>query len=465
MNPPLLRSSKTAIAAGIRHVILRRNQQPSLFYSSYKEQRFPANPTYKQSLIGSPSRVQKLIASQSDPLLAKEIFDYASRHPNFRHSYTAYLVLILKLGKSKHFSLIDAVVGDLRSKHYPVTPQLFSYLIRIYGDANMLDKVIRTLHTMMEFNFKPLPKHLNLILERLVSRRSYVKPALDLFREAKRQGVAPNTKSYNILMRAMCLNDELSIAYKLFDEMFKRDVVPDVESYRILMQALCRKSQVNGAVNLLEDMLNKGFVPDSLTYTTILNSLCRKTKLREAYKLLCRMKVKGCNPDIVHYNTVILGFCREGRAMDACKVLQDMEEDSNGCLPNVVSYRTLVAGLCDQGMIDEAKVYLSEMVSKGFSPHFSVADSVVKGLCGVGKIEEACGVVEELLKNGEVLHLDTWEVLVPRVCNGDDELERIEEGLNRVMKLEIKGGTRIVDAGAALEGYLIDLIQGRGNRG
>ncbi|CAN0889361.1 Pentatricopeptide repeat-containing protein At4g01400, mitochondrial [Linum grandiflorum] len=461
MNPPFLRSSKTAISAAVRHVTVRPNAQPSLFYSSYqKEQQFPVTST---SLIGSPSRVQKLIASQSDPLLAKEIFDYASRQPNFKHSYSAYLVLILKLGKSKHFSLIDAVVADLRSKRYPVTSQLFSYLIRIYGDAGLLDKVTRTFHTMREFDFKPSPKHLNLILELLVARRSYVKPAYDLFREAKRQGlVAPNTKSYNILMRAMCLNDELSIAYKLFNEMPKRDVVPDVESYRILMQALCRKSQVNGAVNLLEDMLNKGFVPDSLTYTTLLNSLCRKTKLREAYKLLCRMKVKGCNPDIVHYNTVILGFCREGRAMDACKVLEDME-DSNLCLPNVVSYRTLVAGLCDQGMIEEAKGYLLEMLSKEFSPHFSVADSVVKGLCGVGKIEEACGVVEELLKHGEGLHLDTWKVMVPRVCNGSDE--ELELALDRVKKLEIKGDTRIVDAGAALEDYLINMIQNRRNRG
>lgn len=62
------------------------------------------------------------------------------------------------------------------------------------------------------------------------------------------------------MMRAFCLNDDLSIAYTLFNQMFKRDVPPDVESYRILMQGLCRKSQVNKAVDLLEDMLNKGIL-------------------------------------------------------------------------------------------------------------------------------------------------------------------------------------------------------------
>ncbi|CAL1398675.1 unnamed protein product [Linum trigynum] len=464
MDLPLLRSPKTAIA-GFRRFIFRPNSQSYFFYCTsplppphQQKSQFPTDPTSQNSPIWSPSRVQKLIASQSDPLLAKEIFDYASLQPNFQHSYPSYLVLIRKLGESKHISLVDALVGDLKSKRYPVTPALFSSLIKIYGESNLPDKVLGTFHTMLEFNFNPLPKHLNLILERLVSRRSFVKPAFDLFRDARRHGVAANTKSYNILMRAMCLSGELSIAYKLFNEMLKRDVVPDVESYRILMQALCRKSQVNGAVDLLEDMLNKGFVPDALTYTTLLNSLCRKKKLREAYKLLCRMKVKGCNPDLVHYNTVILGFCREGRATDACKVLEDME--SNGCLPNLVSYRTLVGGLCDQGMFDEAKGYLQEMLAKGFSLHFSVADAVVKGLCGLGKVEEACEVVEVLLNHGVALHIGTWEIMLPRIFAMND-LARTEEILDRVKKVEIKGDTRIVDAVTDLEEYLVRMIRAR----
>ncbi|OAY62074.1 hypothetical protein MANES_01G239601v8 [Manihot esculenta] len=475
MQESLLRSSKTAITVICSAVSQKLNLL--FFHSSsiihyrqhqqqeqrgeeqmqHKRKQEPSNYIdISKSPIGSPSRVQKLIASQSDPLLAKEIFDFASRQPNFQHSYSSYLVLILKLGRSKYFSLIDDLLVDLKSKRYPVTSTLFSYIIKIYGEANLPDKVLKTFYKMLEFNFKPLPKHFNRILEFLVSHRNYVKPALDLFNNAHRYGVSPNTKSYNILMRALCLNGELSVAYKLFNQMFKRDVLPDVESYRILMQGLCRKSQVNGAVDLLEDMLNKGFVPDTLSYTTLLNSLCRKKKLKEAYKLLCRMKVKGCNPDIVHYNTVILGFCRDGRAMDACKVLDDME--SNGCLPNLVSYRTLVGGLCDQGMFDEAKRYLEEMISKGFSPHFSVSHALLKGLSDVGKVEEACRVLEELLKHGEAPHTDTWMIMVPRICEVDD-FGRMGEILDKIMMVEIKGDTRIVDAGVRLEEYLIKKIQ------
>ncbi|KAL6131163.1 hypothetical protein ACLB2K_069541 [Fragaria x ananassa] len=364
---------------------------------------------HHESILGSPARIQKLIASQSDPLLAKEIFDFAAQHPHFRHSYSSYFTLILKLGRAHYFSLVDDLLLRLKSQPtYSPSPSLFTHLIKIYGDAHLPQKALRTFYTMFQFNCKPTVKHLNRTLEILVAHRNFLRPAFDVFRDAHRHGVVPDTKLYNILMRAFCLNGDLSVAYGLFNKMYERDVVPDVESYRILMQGLCRKGQ-----------------------------------LREAYKLLCRMKVKGCNPDIVRYNTVISGFCREGRAVDACKVVEDME--SNGCFPNLVSYRTLVCGLCDQGMLDEAKKYMEVMISKGFSPHFSVVHGLVKGFCNVGRIEDACGVMEEILRHGEVPHRDTWITIIPGICE-EIELVRLEEVWKQIMKVEIKPSTRTVEA-------------------
>ncbi|KAJ4910262.1 Pentatricopeptide repeat-containing protein [Raphanus sativus] len=430
----------------------------SLFstYSSENNNEPIVSKRNPKSPFGSPTRVQKLIASQSDPLLAKEIFDHASQHPSFRHSQSSHLVLILKLGRSRHLNLIDDVLANHRSSGYPVTGELFTYLIKVYAEAKLPDKVFRTFYKMLEFNFTPQPKHLNRILEVLVSHRGFLHKAFELFKSARLHGVMPNTRTYNILMQAFCLNDDLSIAYKLFGKMLERDVVPDVESYRILIQGFCRKGQVNAAMELLEDMLNKGFVPDRLSYTTLLNSLCRKTQLREAYKVLCRMKLKGCNPDIVHYNTMILGFCRQGCAMDARKVLEDMS--SNGCSPDSVSYRTLIVGLCGEGMFEEGKKYLQEMILNGFFPHFSVSNCLVKGFCSFGKVEEACDVVELVMKNGNALHSDTWEMIVPIICKEDDS-EKLKMFIEDAMKVEIRGDTRLVDAGISLGSYLSSKLQ------
>ncbi|GMN74421.1 hypothetical protein TIFTF001_052370 [Ficus carica] len=455
-----IRSSKSAATIINRSLIVLPTRIPLFsLYSSQpqpdKNQKQQPQPHNKQHEFVSPLRVQKLITSQPDPLLAQDIFDYASRQPNFRHSYSSFLVLLLKLGRSRHFSHVEKLVVRLKTERYPLTPTLFSYLIQIYGEAGLPDKAHRTFYTMIEFGFQPLPKHLNRILEILVSHRSHVRSAFDLFKCAHKHGVLPNTESYNILMRAFCLNGDLSIAYQLFNKMFERDLVPNDESYRLLMQGLCRKGQVNTAVDFLEDMLNKGFTPDALSYTTLLNSLCRKKQLREAYKLLCRMKVKGCNPDIVHYNTVIVGFCREGRALDACKVLEDMAE--NGCLPSVVSYRTLVSGLCHQGSLDEAKRYMEEMLSKGLSLHFSVVHALVRGFCNVGRVDEACGVLAESARHGEVPHVETWITILHTICeeNGIESLDEILKGVLETNQAKLD--TRIREPRSCLEDSLMKM--------
>lgn len=111
-----------------------------LFYSS------SPNPPPNQrqpslSPIASPTRVLKLISAWSDPLLAEEIFDVAITQPGFRHSYSSFLVLILKLGRSKHFSLVDDLLVCLKSDQYRVTPTLFSYLIKIYAEADLPEKL------------------------------------------------------------------------------------------------------------------------------------------------------------------------------------------------------------------------------------------------------------------------------------------------------------------------------------
>ncbi|KAA3459121.1 pentatricopeptide repeat-containing protein mitochondrial-like [Gossypium australe] len=121
---------------------------------------------------------------QSDPLLAKEIFDVATTQPNFRHSYSSFLVLILKLCRSKHFSLIDDFLVRLNSNQYWVTLTFFSYLIKIYAEADLPEKALNVFYKMLEFNVKPLPKHLNRILELLISHHNFIMPGFNLFKTA-----------------------------------------------------------------------------------------------------------------------------------------------------------------------------------------------------------------------------------------------------------------------------------------
>ncbi|CAA7403558.1 unnamed protein product [Spirodela intermedia] len=466
MLPQLLNRTVTYLRPQLRFL---SPLPPSTSLSSSSEQPPPAPapvtpppPPLKLPLDCSPARLRKLIATQSDPLLAKEIFSLAASlrpddfSPSSPRSYSSLHVLILKLARARHFSLADSLLRRLPSP----SPGLFSALIKVYADAGLPDRAASAFRYMLRHTrCRPSARHLNRLLSALAARPDHLPSALHILRSADAMAVPSDVRSHNVLIGAFCRIGKLSIAYDLFNRMFKRGLTPDVESYRLLMQGLCRKSQVTSAVDLLEDMLNKGYVPDALSYSTLLNSLCRKKRLREAYKLLCRMKVKGCNPDVVHYNTVILGFCREGRPWDACKLLDDMSD--NGCFPSLLTYTTLVNGLCSRGLTEEGSHYLQDMISKGLVPHFSVFHALVKGFCAVGKYGEACDVLAEMLNLGVAPHVETWAVLLPGVCDDDGETS-MAAAKRLVMEDGWRRATRIVQAGPELEEYMARRSPGRG---
>ncbi|KAG8489310.1 hypothetical protein CXB51_017365 [Gossypium anomalum] len=79
------------------------------------------------------------------------------------------------------FSLIDDLLIRLNSNQYWVTSTFFCYLIKIYAEADLPKKALNIFYKILEFNIKPLPRHLNRILELLVSHRNFIMPAFDLF--------------------------------------------------------------------------------------------------------------------------------------------------------------------------------------------------------------------------------------------------------------------------------------------
>lgn len=95
---------------------------------------------------------------------------------------------------------------------------------------------------------------------------------------------------------------------------------------------------------------------------------------------------------------------------------------------------------------------------RDFSPHFSVFHTLIKGFCNVGKIEEACGLLGKMLNQGESLHVDTWMEIIPRICEVDGTDNR-RSVLDEILKVEITPDTRIIEAGAGLEEYLIRRIR------
>ncbi|KAL0435002.1 UNVERIFIED_CONTAM: Pentatricopeptide repeat-containing protein, mitochondrial [Sesamum radiatum] len=247
-----LSALRTSLSSKVRKISFSYCSAPFNHYQeqddrcSLKDQELKEN---KEPLIGSRARIHKLIASQSDPLLAKEIFDLACRQPNFQHSYATYHSLILKLGRSHNFSLMHAVLSSLKSHNYSISPSLFTHIIEIYGDAKLPEKVLKTFYTILEFNIKPRTKP-QLHSQLLLTVTSF---------------------SLHSISLGYCKVGRAADACKVLDDMPSNGCLPNLLSYQSIVGGLCNQGD---ACEVLFELLRHGNSPHADTWAEILPSIC-----------------------------------------------------------------------------------------------------------------------------------------------------------------------------------------------
>ncbi|KAI3687788.1 hypothetical protein L1987_81491 [Smallanthus sonchifolius] len=346
------------------------------FHSNHNQQPFP-----------SPSRIQKLIASQADPLVAKEIFDLASNsHPNFHHSYATFQTLILKLGRSRHFSLMSSLLSSLKSdSRYTVPPSLFTHIIRII--------------------------------------------AYHLFGEMPKRDVVPNVESYRILMQGLCRKSQVNSAVDLLEDILNKGFVPDSLTYTTVLNSLCRKKKLREAYKLLCRMKVKGCSPDIVHYNTVILGFCRENRAHDACKVLEDMDSNGCLPNLVSYQTLVGGLCSQG-LYDETKSYLDLMI-SKGFSPHVSVWHVLIIGLCNVGKIDEACSVLEGMLKSGEAPHVYTWMDMISRICEVeiGRLEEVLKVEIEPHTRIVEAGVDLQEYLVKKGRANDRFKSRREKNL------------------------------------
>jgi pentatricopeptide repeat protein len=76
-------------------------------------------------------------------------------------------------------------------------------------------------------------------------------------------------------------------------------VPPNTVIYNILIDALCKNNNVERAVSLMDDMKVKGVRPNTTTYNAVLKGVRDKRMLDKGFELMDRMVEDACSPDYV----------------------------------------------------------------------------------------------------------------------------------------------------------------------
>ncbi|PNX90165.1 pentatricopeptide (PPR) repeat protein [Trifolium pratense] len=103
-------------------------------------------------------------------------------------------------------------------------------------------------------------------------------------------GVAPNVRSYTIVINGFCKIKMVDEAINLFNEMHSRKIIPNVVSYTTLIDGSCNVGRLEDALEIFKDLLVKGYNLNVYTYTIIIKGFCKTGMFDEALTMLSKWK-------------------------------------------------------------------------------------------------------------------------------------------------------------------------------
>lgn len=373
------------------------------------------------------SLVEQLIQAEKDIHKAVHIFDSATAEYSngFRHDYKTFGLMICKLVTVNQFRSAEGILERMKHENCKVTEDLLLTICRAYGRVHRPLDAIRVFRKMGDFQLKPTQKSYVAILDILVDE-NHVKRALEFYREMRGIGIPPSVVSLNILIKALCKNNEtIDAALRIFREMPNRGCEPDSYTYGTLVNGMCRLGKINQAKELFKEMEQKGYSPSVVTYTSLIHGMCKSNNLDEAIGLLEEMVRNGIEPNVFTYSSLMDGLCKDGHSSQAMELLEVMVKKHR--LPNMVTYSILISGLCKEGKLREAVEILDRMRLQSLKPNAGLYGKIISGLCAAGSYQEAANFIDEMLLGSISPNRVTWSLhvrmhnkVVQGLCNNID---------------------------------------------
>ncbi|XP_022718036.1 putative pentatricopeptide repeat-containing protein At1g53330 [Durio zibethinus] len=419
----------------------------------------------------SSFRLSSLIRIQKDPTLAFNLF----KNPNpdlkptgkpFRYSLLSYDLIITKLGRVKMFDEMEQALHQLKNDTRLVPEEIiFCNVMKFYGRAKLHDRALKVFDEMPQYRCQRTVRAVNSLLnaflmskkfdemqEVFLGMEKYARPdactyniliracclngcldgAWSLFDEMQRKGVKPNAWTFGALINGLCLEFKIKEAFKLKEDMFRiHRVPPNASVYEVMIRRLCGVGELTLAFRLKEEMIRKKMKCNSDIYNSFISGLFKVGRKEEAFGVFEEMDLNGIKPDTTTYNVMINEFCELKDFDAAYRFLEDMAE--KGCKPNLISYNILISWLCKDGKWSEANDLLEDMPRRGCIPDVVSYRMLFDGLCGGSQLKEAAFILDEMIFKGYVPHSASIYKFVAGLCQ-EGNMELLLRVLNSLAK-------------------------------
>ncbi|KAF8779380.1 hypothetical protein HU200_002647 [Digitaria exilis] len=311
-----------------------------------------------------------------------------------------------------------------------------------------------------------------------------------LFEEMRMSGCEPTVVTYNILVDVLSHEGRMAEARKLFDEMDQVGIKANTITFNVLIDGYAKTGRMDEASAAFREMKVRGLVPDSCTFNilsagaykfgrgaqlvhdhemsgshmttdgldVLVCRLCWDDRLHDAQELLCSAIEWGVPISVAGFNALIAAYSKEGLHEAAFELYSTMNK--LGLAPSTHTFNYMIMGLCNQGRLDEARLIVEHMVSKGYclstpftiyldasfrqddvvgalkcwddmdriglQPDFIAFSAFINGLCRLDYVNEAYAAFAEMATRGLVPNNITYNSIISAFCRAGNMAEALK---------------------------------------
>ncbi|XP_006644699.1 pentatricopeptide repeat-containing protein At2g27800, mitochondrial [Oryza brachyantha] len=333
----------------------------------------PPSPEVVSAAIGTlPSRLTPpllaySLSSVSDDRLLLPLLTHSLGLPTFRPDPGPFLIAIKRLAAADLYADFDRTCA-LAFSLLPSLPSpgpLLSSALYFYCQFRRIGKAFHV-YTLMRSSADPAARPsadtYHTLFTALLSRGGgdtmvhymYMDTVAALFRQMLEEGVPPDTRALNVLVKGYAQSLHLNDALRVFHQM--RPVYgcePDALTYSYLVHGLSAQGRTRNAREVFDEMRAKGLVPTEPACNAFVSALAMAGEASEAESVMWDMVRAGRVVDDVTRRALLEELWSLGRRDDADRLVREMEERG---IVGGAERRTLLRSLHDEFGDDDLDV-------------------------------------------------------------------------------------------------------------
>ncbi|KAI3943914.1 hypothetical protein MKW92_025837 [Papaver armeniacum] len=328
----------------------------------------------------------------------------------------AYTSMITSCSNNGRYREAVSVFKKMEEEGCQPTLITYNVILNVYGKMGVpWSKIMDVVDGMKKQGVFPDSYTYNTLIS-CCRRGALYEEAVAVFEEMKSAGFTPDKVTYNTLLDVFGKSRRPTEAMKVLQEMEVNGFSPSTVTYNALISAYAKDGLLDEALELKSLMVEKGIQPDVFTYTTLLSGFERAGKDEYAVRVFDEMKRDGCKPNICTFNALIKMHGKRGKFTEMMKVFEDIW--ACDCTPDIVTWNTLLAVFGQNGMDTEVSGVFKEMKRAGFVPERDTFNTLISAYSRCSSFDQAMSVYKMMLSAGVTPDLTTYNTVLSALARG-----------------------------------------------